>query len=110
MAARHASGGCAPRWEALVADPKNYTGIFPSTYGGSFITQDLISPLLQPFLRREEIRPEEIQPVEGSEAIRINPQTGMPEAIRDIEVVPGEYGPIESGLSLIHISEPTRPY
>jgi hypothetical protein len=80
-----------------VADPKNYTGIFPSTYGGSFITQDLISPLLQPFLRREEIRPEEIQPVEGSEAIRINPQTGMPEAIRDIEVVPGEYGPIESG-------------
>jgi len=80
-----------------VADPKNYTGIFPSTYGGSFITQDLISPLLQPFLRREEIRPEEIQPVEGSEAIRINLRTGMPEAIRDIEVVPGEYGPIESG-------------
>ncbi len=80
-----------------MADPKNYTGIFPSTYGGSFITQDLISPLLQPFLRREEIRPEEIQPVEGSEAIRINLRTGMPEAIRDIEVVPGEYGPIESG-------------
>ena len=79
-----------------MADPKNYTGIFPPSYGGNPITQSLISPLLSPFLRREEIRPEEIQEVAERE-LGLNPQTGMPEFTSTVEVVPGEYGPIEGG-------------
>lgn len=79
------------------ADVTNYTGIFPPSYEGNFITQDIISPLLKPWFRREEIRPEEFQEDLEQRGLRINPRTGMPELTSTVEVVPGEYGPIERG-------------